>query len=165
MILLLQVAAGIVATTRKSKVCTHIIPDSFGKVWKIDMLPPGMNHLTALFNFQTEQALNKTLLINARLLSSTDENERVFQKAFSELQEEVIRTCGLSGELDIVLLLLSFWQLCSLRIGKISLFCIFWPIILSLCNRKNLGLFLIFSPASYEVLRQFRTDIKRICLQ
>lgn len=72
------------------------------------MLPPGMNHLTALFHFQTEQALNKTLLINTRLLSSTDENERVFQKAFSELQEEVIRTCGLSGELDIVLLLLSF---------------------------------------------------------
>nr|XP_025140258.1 tetraspanin-8 isoform X2 [Bubalus bubalis] len=61
MILLLQVAAGIIATTRKSK---------------------------------TEQALNKTLLINARLLSSTDENERVFQKAFSELQEE-LKCCGL----------------------------------------------------------------------
>lgn len=72
------------------------------------MLPPDMNHLTALFNFQAEQALNKTLLMNARHLSSTNENERVFQKAFSELQEEVIRTCGLFGELEIVLLLLNF---------------------------------------------------------
>uniref|UniRef100_A0A452GAI7 Tetraspanin n=1 Tax=Capra hircus TaxID=9925 RepID=A0A452GAI7_CAPHI len=94
MILLLQVAAGILATARKSKVCTHIIPDSFGKVHKIDMLPPDMNHLTALFNFQTEQALNKTLLMNARLLSSTNENERVFQEAFSELQEQ-LKCCGL----------------------------------------------------------------------
>nr|XP_020736974.1 tetraspanin-8-like [Odocoileus virginianus texanus] len=55
MILLLQVAAGILATTSKSK---------------------------------TEQTLNKTLMINARLLSSTNENERVFQKVFSELQGE-----------------------------------------------------------------------------
>uniref|UniRef100_A0AC11AUR8 Tetraspanin 8 n=1 Tax=Ovis aries TaxID=9940 RepID=A0AC11AUR8_SHEEP len=61
MILLLQVAAGILATARKSK---------------------------------AEQALNKTLLMNARLLSSTNENERVFQKAFSELQEE-LKCCGL----------------------------------------------------------------------
>ncbi|KAB0378107.1 hypothetical protein FD755_009685 [Muntiacus reevesi] len=61
MILLLQVAAGILATTSKSK---------------------------------TEQTLNKTLMINARLLSSTNENERVFQKAFSELQGE-LKCCGL----------------------------------------------------------------------
>ncbi|KAJ1061980.1 PREDICTED: tetraspanin-8 [Capra hircus] len=61
MILLLQVAAGILATARKSK---------------------------------TEQALNKTLLMNARLLSSTNENERVFQEAFSELQEQ-LKCCGL----------------------------------------------------------------------
>ncbi|KAF4010087.1 hypothetical protein G4228_001606 [Cervus hanglu yarkandensis] len=61
MILLLQVAAGILATTSKSK---------------------------------TEQTLNKTLMINARLLSSTNENERVFQKAFSELQGK-LKCCGL----------------------------------------------------------------------
>ncbi|XP_060977858.1 tetraspanin-8 [Dama dama] len=61
MILLLQVAAGILATTSKSK---------------------------------TEQTLNKTLMINARLLSSTSENERVFQKAFSELQGK-LKCCGL----------------------------------------------------------------------
>ena len=72
------------------------------------MLPPGMSHLAALFNFQTEQTLNKTLMINARLLSSTNENERIFQKAFSELQGEVIRTCGLFEELDTVFLLLNF---------------------------------------------------------
>uniref|UniRef100_A0A8C6CSY6 Tetraspanin n=1 Tax=Moschus moschiferus TaxID=68415 RepID=A0A8C6CSY6_MOSMO len=61
MILLLQVAAGILATTSK---------------------------------FKTEQALNKTLLINTRFLSSTNENERVFQNAFSELQEK-LKCCGL----------------------------------------------------------------------
>ena len=72
------------------------------------MLPSGMNNLTILFNFQTERALNETLQTNVHLLSATNENGKLFQKAFSEIQEEVIRICKLSEELDIVLCLLNF---------------------------------------------------------
>lgn len=70
------------------------------------MLPSGMNNLTILFNFQTERALKETLQTNVHLLSAT--NGKLFQKAFSEIQEKVIRVCRLSGELDIVVCLLNF---------------------------------------------------------
>ncbi|XP_061062461.1 tetraspanin-8 isoform X3 [Eubalaena glacialis] len=58
LILLLQVVAGILGATNKSK---------------------------------TERALNETLQTNVHLLSATNENGKLFQKAFSEIQEEVIR--------------------------------------------------------------------------
>lgn len=70
------------------------------------MLPSGMNNLTILFNFQTERALKETLQTNVHLLSAP--NGKPFQKAFSEIQEKVIRVCKLSGELDVVLCLLNF---------------------------------------------------------
>ncbi|KAM9071774.1 tetraspanin-8 isoform 5-T19 [Megaptera novaeangliae] len=61
LILLLQVVAGILGATNKSK---------------------------------TERALNETLQTNVHLLSATNENGKLFQKAFSEIQEE-LKCCGL----------------------------------------------------------------------
>ncbi|XP_059792503.1 tetraspanin-8 isoform X7 [Balaenoptera ricei] len=55
LILLLQVVAGILGATNKSK---------------------------------TERALNETLQTNVHLLSATNENGKLFQEAFSEIQEE-----------------------------------------------------------------------------
>ncbi|XP_059792491.1 tetraspanin-8 isoform X4 [Balaenoptera ricei] len=61
LILLLQVVAGILGATNKSK---------------------------------TERALNETLQTNVHLLSATNENGKLFQEAFSEIQEE-LKCCGL----------------------------------------------------------------------
>ncbi|XP_061062467.1 tetraspanin-8 isoform X9 [Eubalaena glacialis] len=94
LILLLQVVAGILGATNKSK---------------------------------TERALNETLQTNVHLLSATNENGKLFQKAFSEIQEEVIRICTWSDIFYCPVLPdqeeISLWM-CQVIIGQTPLkFC------------------------------------------